>query len=78
MVIYLGQRVRLFLQNGQPFYHHNVLSKEHQMNFHMSDSLCIKSPKGFQNRLLFTIGALTAMRPNAMSLLKGSQFVKWK
>lgn len=55
---------------------HNVLSKEEVLTLFKSKSLSPDSPKGFQNRLIFAIGILTAMRPTAMALLSRHQFCK--
>lgn len=56
--------------------HHNVLSKVDLIKLYGSRSLSVETPKEYKNRLVFTIGVLTAMRPNAMSLIKRSQFIK--
>lgn len=39
-------------------------------------SLSSYTPKGLQNRVIFTVGILAAMRSTAMARLKGNQFTK--
>lgn len=72
----IDNKVRILQERGLHSQHHNVLTREDLLKLFNSPSLSRDSPSGFQNRLVFTVGILTAMRPTALATLKLSQFQK--
>lgn len=63
-------------ERGMHTEHHNVLYREVLHSLYYSPYLSQKNLRGFQNRINFTVGILTAVRPKAMNHLKMSQFAK--
>jgi len=74
----LDNKAREQQREGNHVVSHNVLSRQDLLQLYRSESLSKETPKGFQTRLIFTIGVLTAMRPTALASLTLSQFKKIK
>lgn len=72
----IDNRCRRLQSSGMHSQQHNVFSRDDLIELYKSKSLSKDTPTGFQTRLIFSLGLVTAMRPTALVSLNRNQFEK--